>query len=407
MKITLICQEIPYPAVHGSRIDIWRRIKAFADRGVELQAIFWWFGTEPTGEEIAEIHKYVSKVHLIKIEQTLISRMRRITDLLFYPLETSSRLIKGEKLDNLIDQVRQFSPDVLFLDGLHGGATATILSNQLNVPIVTRSHNIEHIYAKRMLNAAIGIKDKFRRYLAILHLEQHEKQLLKNSALFYDVSADDLKFWQNLNFTNGRLLSPIVEFPPQPQEIDRSREILKSYDLVFLGNLNTENNVAGVIWFLTEVLPIIHDRLPEVTVLIAGLNPVNRIIQICEKTERVSLSINPRSASDIYQSGRVLINPILTGSGVKIKSIEMLTFAKPIVSTSEGVSGLPPTVKEFFKIANTPATFADAAIEFLSTKSVFPTIDRQLLESYFGSEIINHVITDLELIAGADGKPFV
>jgi polysaccharide biosynthesis protein PslH len=406
MKITLICQEIPYPAVHGSRIDIWRRIKAFADRGVELQAILWWFGTEPTDTEIAEIHKYVSNIQLIKIEQTLISRLARITDLLFYPLETSSRLVKGQKLIDLINEVRIFNPDVIFLDGLHSGAIATTLSKKMNIPIVTRSHNIEHIYARKMLNAAIGFKDKFRRYLATFHLEQYEKQLLKNSALFYDISADDLKFWQNLNFTNGRLLSPIVEFPTQLEEIHDSPEVSKSYDLVFLGNLNTENNVAGVIWFLTEVLPIIHDRLPEVTVLIAGLNPVNRIVQICEKAEGVSLSINPRFASDIYQSGRVLINPILTGSGVKIKSIEMLTFSKPIVSTSEGVSGLPPTIKEFFKIANTPATFADAAIEFLSNQSVCPTIDRQLLESYFGSEIINHVIADLESIAGADSKPF-
>jgi polysaccharide biosynthesis protein PslH len=96
MKISVICQEVPYPAVHGSRIDMWRRIKAFADRGVELQAIFWWFGTEPTAEEIAEIHKYATKVHPLEIEQTSISRLRRITDLLSYPMGTSSRRIKGE-----------------------------------------------------------------------------------------------------------------------------------------------------------------------------------------------------------------------------------------------------------------------------------------------------------------------
>jgi polysaccharide biosynthesis protein PslH len=400
MKITLICQEIPYPAIHGSRIDMWRRIVALAQRGIELQLVCWWFGTQPTAEEIAEIHKYVSKVHPIQIEQTAISRLRRITDLWTYPLETSSRLIKGEKLVQLIDEVRDFSPDAIFLDGIHGGAIATKLSHKLQVPLVTRSHNIEHIYAKKMLAAAIGIKDKFRRSLALLHLEQYEKKLLRKSVLFYDISADDLKFWQDLNFTNGRLLSPLIQFADRSSVVDRQQHpiLFESYDLVFLGNLNAENNVAGAIWFLSEVFPLIRARLPTATVLIAGFNPVDRIVQICQQIAGVSLKINPISANDTYQLGRVLINPILTGSGVKIKSIEMLQFGKPIVSTSEGVSGLPTPVKKYFKIADDRANFATAAIEFLMGDGDLIPIDRHLLAAYFGTEIIDKVIAELQAI---------
>ncbi|WP_041549323.1 glycosyltransferase [Chamaesiphon minutus] len=400
MKITLVCQEIPYPAIHGSRIDIWRRIKAFAAQGVELQTIFWWFGNAPTAEDIAEIHKYASQVHPLEIEQTSISRLRRATDLWTYPLATSSRRVKGQKLAQLVQSVREFSPDLIFLDGLHGGAIATILSRELNVPLVTRSHNIEHLYAKKLLAAAVGFKDKLRQSLSMLHLERYEKDILAKSALFYDISADDLKFWQDLNFTNGRLLPPIFEF--SDRSTSENRDVAQSegaYDLVFLGNLNTENNVAGVIWFLTQVFPIVRERLPLVKVLIAGFKPVDRIVEMCECTAGVTLSINPVSASDTYRSGAVLINPILTGSGVKIKSIEMLQFGKPIVSTSEGVSGLPTDIKQYFKIANDRVAFANAAIEFLTTKSDVPLVDRQLLESYFGAKIIDDVVAELKSIA--------
>ena len=262
--------------------------------------------------------------------------------------------------------------------------------------MVTRSHNIEHLYAQKMFAAAISLKDKFRRYLAMLHLERYEKQLLANSALFYDISADDLKFWQSQNLTNGRLLPPLIELAPVDSL--NSPEQIESYDIVFLGNLNAENNVAGVIWFLTEILPLIHKISPQVTVLIAGFKPVDRIVQICHQTEGVSLKIDPISASDTYQLGRVLINPILTGSGVKIKSIEMLQFGKPIVSTTEGVSGLPTAVKQYFRIANDPATFAAAILDFLVTDRTVPTIERQLLQSYFGSEIIDKAIAEIQSI---------
>jgi polysaccharide biosynthesis protein PslH len=401
MKITLICSEIPYPAVHGGRIDSWRRIKAFAKRGVELQLIFWWYGIEPTAAELAEIQKYAHKLYPIQIRQTFGSRLSRIPDLLVYPLETSSRLIKRQQLLKLRQAVKEFDPDIIFLDGLHGGGIATTLSQELNLPLVTRSHNIEHLYAQRLLKAAISLGDKFRRYLAVFNLERYEKKMLASSSFFYDISADDLKFWQDLGFKKGRLLPPIIEFAEECliSEHNSIGERLKTYDLVFLGGLNAENNIEAVIWFLTEVLPSIQQQLPQTTVLIAGLNPVDRIVQICDRTPLVTLVGNPVSANDIYRSGRVLINPILNGSGVKIKSIEMLQFGVPIVSTTEGVSGLPSAVKQYFKIADRPVTFAAAAIEFLSSANTLPTVDRQLLESHFGAEIINNVITDLESIS--------
>jgi polysaccharide biosynthesis protein PslH len=402
MKITLVCIEIPYPATNGSRIDMWRRIKAFADRNVDLQAIVWWFGTEPTVDEIAEIQKYVKKLHLFEIGQTSIARLKRVFDLLSYPLETTSRIIKGKKLDILIDRVRAFNPDAIFLEGIHGSVIATTLSKLLNIPLLTRSPNIEHLYAQKMLQSAIGFKDKLRRYLATIHLKKHEQNILNGSDFFYDISADDLQFWQHAGFTNGRLLPPIIEFPDL--ETTSLSKIATSYDLVFLGNLYSENNVAGLIWFLTEVWPIVRDRLPQTTVLIAGSSPVDRIIQICERTEGVTLSINPKSARDTYRSGRVLINPILAGSGVKIKSIDMLTIGKPIISTLEGLSGLPDAVRKYFRIAGNPASFASATIESLSISPTdlinenLPIANRELLESFFGNQIIQSVIDDIESI---------
>lgn len=412
MKVTLICIEIPYPATHGSRIDMWRRIKAFADQGIELQAIMWWFGTKPTRSEIAEIKKYVKKLHLFEIEQTWTARLRRIFSLLSYPLETASRIIKGQSLSLLIDEVRDFNPDAIFLESIHGSVVAKTLSQSFKIPLLTRSPNIEHLYARRMLQSAISFKDKFRRYLATINLETHEKNVLRNSKFFYDISSDDLKFWQANGFTNGRLLPPIIEF--SDSEIVISHETgstIMSYDLVFLGNLFAENNVAGLIWFLAEVWPIIRARLPKSTVLIAGSNPVPIIRKICEQTEGVTLSINPKSAINTYRSGRVLINPILKGSGVKIKSIDMLTIGLPIISTIEGVSGLPKEiVDKYFKVASDSISFALASIEFLTTSQISNLVltdrqnclsivgNRELLESYFGIINIQTVISDIESI---------
>ena len=336
MKMTLVCHDIPYPAIHGGRIDMWRRIKAFSKIGVELQLICW-FNQVPHYQELAEIKKYVTSMYFIPFKYSLQAKTCRLFNLFRYPLEVTSRLVRGQELHHLVSEVNIFKPHIIWLDGIHGGDVASKLSHHLDIPIVTRCHNIEHLYYRRLFTSAIGTS-KIKRYLSVSHLENYEKSLLTNSLLFYDISPDDLKFWKSQGFRNGRYLPPLIEFN-KPHHIDenyQNNKVYPQYDIVFLGNLYSNNNVAGIIWFLTKILPEVRSKLSNIRVLIAGSKPINKIIQLCEDIDGVYLSINPPSSTEIYNSGRILINPVLTGSGVSIKSLEMLMTGKSIVSTQIG-----------------------------------------------------------------------
>ena len=394
MKITLVCHDIPYPAIHGGRIDMWRRIKAFAQIGIELQLICW-FDKLPQREEVAEIKKYVDSTYFIPFKHDLCSTGYRLLNLLRYPLEVTSRMVVGKQLEHLVSQVRAFKPHFVWLDGIHGGDVASKLSHRFDIPIVTRCHNIEHLYYQRLFNSATGTS-KVKRYLSVSHLETYEKYLLKNSLLFYDISAEDLNFWELHGFKNGRYLPPLMEIY-QSRKQDKFYQKIDDdcrYDVVFLGNLYSNNNVAGIIWFLTEVLPEIRTQLSNVKVLIAGAKPINKIRQLCEDIDGVDLSINPPSSTEIYNSGRVLINPVLTGSGVSIKSLEMLMTGKPIVSTPQGIAGLPISVREYFKITSDKQSFAAAIVNLLSN-SHKNHIEPKLLESLFGTQVIQEVVADI------------
>ncbi len=394
MKITLVCHDIPYPAIHGGRIDMWRRIKAFAQIGVELQLICW-FDKIPQREEVAEIKKYVDSTYFIPFKHDLCSKGYRLLNLLRYPLEVTSRLVVGEKLNHLVSHVRAFKPHLIWLDGIHGGDVASKLSHHFDIPIVTRCHNIEHLYYQRLFTSAIGTS-KVKRYLSVSHLETYEKSLLKDSLVFYDISAEDLKFWKSHGFKNGRYLPPLMEFyqSHKQDEFQQKIDLNRQYDVVFLGNLYSNNNVAGIIWFLTQVLPEVRSHLPNIKVLIAGAKPINKIRQLCEDIEGVDLSINPPSSNEIYNSGRVLINPVLTGSGVSIKSLEMLMAGKPIVSTPQGIAGLPLSVRQYFKIASDKQSFASAIVNLLSNSHEIH-IEPKLLESLFGTQVVQEVVSDI------------
>lgn len=387
MKITIICHDIPYPAIHGGRVDMWRRIKAFSQLGIELQIVSWVKQT-PEVEDIAQINEYVQHLCLIQYQQSIFSTLRQIVDLLKYPLEVTSRIVRGSKLKSLVSEVSSFQPDVIWLDGIQGGEIALKLSEKLNIPLIYRSHNIEYLYSQRLFAFATGLT-KIRSFFSNLHMKKYEINIHNKCVLFYDISTEDLKFWQSLGYTNGRYLAPVAEFNNNFNQDVISPE----YDIVFLGNLYSNNNVAGITWFLTEVVPIVIAELPKTKILIAGANPVEKIKKLCIQTG-VCLKINPTSSTDVYNSGRIFINPALTGSGVSIKSVEMLAFNKPIVSTAQGVFGLPSAVKKYFNIALDTKSFATEIVRLLTKQQKMDT-DLKLLQSLFGIQSIENLVEEI------------
>lgn len=399
MKISIICHEIPYPVNHGGRADAWRRLKAFSKLGAEIQLITW-YKESPAPEDLLEIDRYVSQRVLIPFSSSLNSLVNRVLDLRKFPLEVTSRIVRGQKLLDLKKQVEEFSPQVVWLDHLHGAEIAHELADCYNLPVMTRSHNIEHLYYERLRSSASNFKGKLKRTLSVNNLHQYEIENLSKSTLFYDISLDDLKFWQAQGFENGRYLPPLIDFNMFDRELKSADKDEDKYDLVFLGNLHSENNVAGVSWFIKKVLPRVQAVLPNVSVLIAGSNPVSEIRDLCNSHDNIDLRVNPPAPSLIYNSARVLINPTSTGSGVSMKSLEMLLAQKPIVSQAQGTTGISKELKSYFTIAKNAEEFALATINLLKGEKNSQPVDRELLETLFGFRSVAHVLEDMKKVVG-------
>ncbi|MEM7793148.1 MAG: glycosyltransferase family 4 protein [Cyanobacteria bacterium P01_C01_bin.118] len=397
MKITVVALESPFPAIHGGRVDIWRRLQVLSELGVSIQLVYW-AKTQLNLEDEQKLANVVNTSHMLKLNGTSFSSLlRKISFFPRYPLEISSRMVYGQALKDLKATARKFAPDVVMIDHLHGCMAGRQLSQYLQVPLILRSHNIEHLYCKNLYASAQGHR-KLVRLLSLNGLEKVEKDTLKECRAFYDISVDDLEYWRSLGFKNGRFLPPTINLAEmrlaqnasgseQPQQ--------EEFDVVFLGNLNTENNVAGLVWFLTNVAPKLKAREANISILISGSNPVKKIVDLCDSLDYVTLKANPKSAADIYRSGRVLINPMAVGGGVSIKAIDMLSAARPIVTLPKGVGGLPERSKSLFYIAEDSDSFAEKILFCLHKRSD-NFADYNLLDELFGVEQIKTFLKDLE-----------
>jgi glycosyltransferase involved in cell wall biosynthesis len=82
---------------------------------------------------------------------------------------------------------------------------------------------------------------------------------------------------------------------------------------------------------------------------------------------RIELSGPVEDAIRELASAKVVVVPLLSGSGTRFKIIEAWAAGRAVVSTSMGAEGLPVKQDENLLLADNPATFADAVTSLLTS----------------------------------------
>ncbi|MBX3670104.1 MAG: glycosyltransferase [Rhodocyclaceae bacterium] len=124
-------------------------------------------------------------------------------------------------------------------------------------------------------------------------------------------------------------------------------------------------NAAGLEWFLRRVWPLVTARHAGATLAVTG--------QVCDTVAadlRGLAGLDLRGIVDDLESefarAGIVINCTRIGTGLKIKSIEALCRGKALVSTSNGVEGIPVRGEAPFIVADDAEQFAASLLRLLS-----------------------------------------
>lgn len=132
--------------------------------------------------------------------------------------------------------------------------------------------------------------------------------------------------------------------------------------ILFVGSINSIN-VHGLEWFLEQVFPRIQKRRPDAELALAGAVGGERTWPIG------TLVLGPQqSLTAVYADATVVINPVQFGTGLAIKTVEALSYGKPVVATPAGARGLDIDFREALSLAETPEAFAEQVLELLENE---------------------------------------
>lgn len=171
--------------------------------------------------------------------------------------------------------------------------------------------------------------------------------------------------------------------------------------LLFVGS-NTPPNVVGLEWFFREVWPAIRAARPDAKLDVAG--SVGRALSAAP--DGVVLLGVVGDLAPLYRSAGVVISPLRTGSGLKIKLIEAMAAGKAAVGTSVTMQGVEAIVEGAAICEDDPKRFASAVIALLgdaSRRRDLAAAARACAEAHFSAQACFAQIVDY--VRGADAAP--
>ncbi len=172
--------------------------------------------------------------------------------------------------------------------------------------------------------------------------------------------------------------------------------------LCFMGTLNWEPNVDGLVWFLNEVWPKIKEKETGVKMYVLGKNADQRIIEAVARQSDVELTGFVENLDEYLRKTRVYIAPLRIGSGMKVKVLEGLYRGVPSVTTSVGAEGLAVKSAEHLFIADDKKVFAKHCIDLLNEEELWTSLGRSSRElankKYRWNDLFTAMDKDIESI---------
>ena len=153
-----------------------------------------------------------------------------------------------------------------------------------------------------------------------------------------------------------------------PSRVDQASEIPNR--ILFVGTLTYAPNIDAIRYLVLEVLPRLWENRSDVLIDIVGRGPAHPTVTDATVDPRVRVHESPADLSSFYRNATLVVAPIRTGSGTRIKVLEALAYGKALVATTFAPQGLGLVDGKHFVAADSAESFARVCTELLddSTK---------------------------------------
>jgi polysaccharide biosynthesis protein PslH len=377
MRILQICNKPPYPPQDGGAIGMNNVTQGLIEAGHSVKLI----AINPPKHHINLDELPAEYIRNTRIELVFVDTDVKPFDALLNLFSKKSynieRFISSEFKAKLTEILLNETFDIIQVESIFLMGYLHILRRYSSAKVVLRAPNIEFIIWERMTCQAKNPLKKA--YLSMLtrRLRKWELEQINRADAVYSVTINDTNFFKD----NG-CVKPITYIPTgiditKKTGLDFSNVEFPS--LFHIGALDWLPNQEAIQWFLKNVWEKVHSRFPDLKFYLAGRNTPQWIFNL--NLPNIEVIGEVADAGEFISSKSVMIVPLMSGSGMRVKIIEGMMLGKTIISTSVGVEGIIHKNNEDILIANSPDEFYEAIALCISDRAFCEKIGRNAREN--------------------------
>lgn len=309
---------------------------------------------EVTENDRAELEKYCSEIHVFRL-----SKLKRTAGL--------SRNLLGKtpfQVSYFYDKnihiavkniVKSFAPDLAYFQLIR----TALYADDLDVPCVLDYMDSFSTIAKRDADLSSGVR-KFIFANEAKRLQIFEKEISEQFIGKTIISESDKSL---LGIPELKVISNGVDvnhFKPSGD--------IKEFDICFVGNLGYSPNQRAVEILVKKIMPRLLFKKPNITMLIAGARPSNKIKSL--SSANISVMADLDDIRKAYSLSKVFVAPIFSGAGQQNKILEAMAMGLPCVTSSIVNSSINANHEEI-KIGFSIEDFVKYTIGLLYDKNAY------------------------------------
>jgi glycosyltransferase involved in cell wall biosynthesis len=358
-RVLIVCPEAPSPPTWGYALRVHHLALELARRHrVTLVA----YGTADDGRDWAGLRRTLHAVHRVAPPAAVGARRRHQLASLGGHSSFHLNALHSEAMQRELDA----------LLGKGGFDIVQVESSQMmcfrfpdDTPVVVDEHNIEYQLLERVARIETSPARRLFGRVEAAKVRREEQSVWRRAAGCVATSAIDEAA---IRSTHPGVPTAIVPNAVDTERIKPDSSPVDPEAILFVGSLNYRPNADGVAWFVDEVLPRVRRARPAAELTIVGRGNPALLRRLAAPGVVVAGAVD--DVLPHLRRASVVVAPLRVGGGTRLKVLEGLSMAKPVVSTTLGAEGLDVADGEHLLLADAAPEMADAILRLLADPSL-------------------------------------
>ncbi|MFN8700452.1 MAG: glycosyltransferase [Flavobacteriales bacterium] len=370
MKILQLCLKPPLPARDGGCIAMNNITQGLLAEGHKVKVLtIFTHKHDFLKNEMPREYVAATRIEGVFVD-TRLNVMDAFANFMTADSYNISRFFSPDMDRKVMEVLTAEKFDIIHLESLFMTPYLPMIRRHSSAPIVLRSHNLEFVIWEKITHGTRNIaKRTYLKYLTT-KLREYELKALDSVNGIAAISGDDMRRFKKLG-----VKKPIRTIPfgidPSKYECGQKKP---EFALFHLGAMDWSPNLEGIIWFLEAVWPKVHAQYPKLKFYIAGRNMPEDLAR--DLPENVVAVGEVERADEYMKSKAVMIVPLLSGGGIRVKIIEGLALGKAIISTSIGAEGTDCENDRQLLIADTPSEWVKAVGRLIEENELYESLGK-------------------------------